>query len=115
MDIHRTVTQGENITDVVVTEGNEFDLVMEVYDDQGAAFEDGLGCGIIVRMSEGSYARWTATVTAVADGEVTINFPSEATDEPGEYICELKLYDSAATPDTYLTIGYFNFIVQEIT
>lgn len=113
MDIHRIVTQGEPIPEVVVTEGDEFDLVLELYDDRGEAFTDGLGARVFLIMAEGSYTRWTADVSAVASGIATINFPSDATAEPGDYTCSLAMYDDAGTPDTYLTIGEFRFLVQE--
>ena len=115
MNIHRIATQGEPINEVIVTEGDEFNLVLELYDDQGEVYSDGLGVRIFLMMSEGSYTRWTGDVSVVSDGEAIIVFPAEATAEPGDYICKLIVYDDAATPDSYLTIGQFRFLVQEAT
>lgn len=113
MDIHRIVTQGEPINEVIVTEGDEFDLVLELYDDQGNSFSDGFAAGLLIMMGEGSYTRWTGDVVSVSAGEVTIPFDETATEQPGDYVCRLRIYDSAATPDSYLTIGQFRLLIKE--
>jgi hypothetical protein len=115
MDIHRIVTQGEPINEVIVTEGNEFNLILELYDDQGNAFTDGLGAGIILMMSDGSYLRWTGDVVSISGGEATIAIDETVTADPGDYICKLRMYDDGATPDSYLTIGEFRLLVKEAT
>jgi len=115
MNIHRIVTQGQPINEVIVTEGDEFDLVLELYDDQGNAFTDGMGAGVVLMMSEGSYTRWTGDVVSVSGGEVTIPVDDVVTADPGDYVCKLRMYDDGATPDTYLTICEFRMLVKEAT
>ena len=113
MDINRIVTQGEPINEVIVTEGDEFDLVLELYDDLGNAFPDGAGAGIILTMLEDSYIRWTGDVAVVGSGEVTIPVDETVTAEPGDYICKLRMYDNGATPDGFLTVGEFRLLIEE--
>ncbi len=113
MEIHRIATQGETINEVIVTEDDEFDLVLTVYDDEGAALTDGQGILCIVTMSDGSYARWTSSQGIVSAGEATVSFDSNATIEPGDYICRVAVWDDAATPEAQLVMGEFKFVVQE--
>ncbi len=115
MDIHRIVTQGEPINEVIVTEGNDFDLVLELYDDRGDAFTDVQGARIILMMAQGSFVRWTGDVASITSGVATIPVPADQTTEPGDYNCKLRIYDDSATPDTYLTIGEFRFLIEEAT
>ena len=113
MNINRVVTQNEPINEIIVYEDNEFNLLLELFDDLGAEFADGVFIRVIMSLRTGSYERWTSGIVTVSSGVATIEFDSDSTSEAGDYTCNIEVVDDATTVTTNLTVGTFRFLVEE--
>ena len=116
MLIHRTVTYGEPIDDINVSQSDDIQVQFTIKDDQGILVTD-LRADVYLFMSDrdvysGSAEYFYTSGAAVTSGVCTITFDETSTAIPGNYTCELLLTPTEDTPELTWTFDSFKFNVR---
>lgn len=109
---------GEPIDSLTVDQGDQFNLGMNLYDDEGNEWENGWDVDLYMYMSERDIFSGSGTDLAhfsgsgtVSSGSVTVFVDDTGTAYAGNYKIEIIISSGSGASDPVLSMGSFDFIV----
>lgn len=113
---NRDIYLGEPIDSLAVNRGDQFNLGLNLYDDQGVIWPDGYDVMLNMYMSESDLYSGTGTNLAqfsgtTLSGSSTVLVTSSGTSTPGNYIVEIIISSGSGASDPIVSAGTFELII----
>jgi hypothetical protein len=107
----------QNITPLTVNKSDRFTLGLNIYDDQGNAWDDNYTVHLNQMMSDqdaysgsGTYQNQYSGTTS--GGVATVFIDGNATENPGTYFFEVIVFSGSGATDPRVSFGEFAFVVK---
>ena len=115
---NRDIYLGEPIDSLTVDQGDQFNLGLNLYDDEGNVWENGWDVDLYMYMSERDVFSGSGTELAhfsgsgsISSGSITVFVDDTGTTYAGNYKIEVIVSSGSGASDPGVAMGAFDFIV----
>ena len=113
---NRSVTIGEPIDSLTADRGDQFNLGLTIFDDQGVAWPDSYDVDLFMYMNINDIYSGTGTDIAhfsgtTVSGASTVFVTASGTANPGDYKVEIILSSGSGATDPIVSAGIFDFVI----